>query len=67
MGDAESGTSGYPEEHPPDHDPGEGGTDQPSADDEPIVRESDREDEPGSREGSSGEGTQSTGHPGNAG
>jgi hypothetical protein len=63
------GSGGYPEEHPDDHDPSstEGTGEGSDLDQQPIVRESDDAEKPGSGEGGAGEGTQSTGHPQNAG
>jgi hypothetical protein len=65
----EPGTGGYPEENPADLDPStaEGAGEGSDLDQEPRVRESGDEEEPGSSPGASGEGTQSTGHPENAG
>jgi hypothetical protein len=65
----EPGSGGYPEENPADLDPStaEGTGEGSDLDQEPRVRESDAEEEPGSSTGASGEGTQSTGHPDNAG
>jgi hypothetical protein len=63
------GSGGYPEENPADLDPStiEGAGEGSDLDQEPLVRESDDEEEPGSSRGAAGEGTQSTGHPDNAG
>jgi hypothetical protein len=65
----DTGTGGYPEEAPPGHDPSttEGPGEGSDLDQEPLAREHDEPDEPGTSEGAAGEGTQSTGHPRNAG
>ena len=65
----EPATGGYPEENPPEYDPSsaEGPGEGSDLDQEPLVRESGDEEAPGSSEGAAGEGTQSTGHPKNAG
>jgi hypothetical protein len=65
----EPGTGGYPEENPPELDPSttEGPGEGSDLDQEPLARETDEDDAPGTIEGAAGEGTQSTGHPENAG
>jgi hypothetical protein len=65
----EPGSGGYPEENPSELDPSttDGPGEGSDLDQEPRVRESDDDEEPGSSEGAAGEGTQSTGHPDNAG
>jgi hypothetical protein len=60
----EPASSGYPEEGPGGADPSGGGEGKGS---DPIVREGESGEDPGSSKGASGEGTQSTGHPENAG
>jgi hypothetical protein len=61
------GGSGYPEEQPGGSDPSGGAKDPDEKGTDKTVDESSAGDQPGSSEGASGEGTQATGHPQNAG